>query len=191
MRAVVTATNVAGSAEAWSNVLPATPGASIDDAATAATAKKKTAKKAAKIPAKLKNVKSLAQITKITLSAKGVLAIKMTCPKKSKTTCGITGKVTMKGLNVDVSAGPVKKGKTATLKKKLSPEQLKAFKGKKRVALRVRVAAPGTPNLAKLMKKKVSVPKKVSGKVKAAKKKSSSKKKTSSKKKSSSASKKK
>jgi hypothetical protein len=177
MRAVVMASNVAGVGEAGSNVLAATAGASIDDA-TAATAKK--GKKAPTIPAKLRKVKSLAQIKKLSLSSKGVLSIRMACPKKAKTTCGISGRITMKGLSVDVTAGPIKKGKTATLRKKLSAPQLKAFKGKKRVNLRLRVAAPGTPNLAKLMKKKVSVPKKLSGKVKASKKKkktSSSKKK--------------
>lgn len=183
LRAIVVATNVAGISDAASNLLTTSNDPSSGSATAAVVVKKVTAKKGAQIPAKLKNVKSLAQLKKLSFSKKGdQLQLKLICPKKAKTVCGITGRISMKGFNVDVMAGPIKKGKSRTLKVKLTDAQKLVFKGKARVNLRVRIAPPGTPNLAKLMKKKVSVPKALSGKVKSTAKKKSSKKKSSAKK---------
>jgi hypothetical protein len=184
MRAVVVATNVAGVGEAASPILGTTVttggAGAVGDAAAGVAKKGGKAKGAAgtvDVPKALRGVKRLARVKKVSISSKGRLTLRLTCEKRSRASCGAVGRLTYRSMSLQIIAGPIEPGKTGTVSWSLTKAQRKLLKGRRSVALRLRIAAPATQSIAKIMKRKATVPKKLRGKVRSSKKKKASRRK--------------
>jgi hypothetical protein len=162
MRAVVSATNVAGFAEAPSNVVgtvvTGAPGAAGDGTAGAGGAAT-----AAKRKKKLPKAKVAATVKRIAFSARGELVATLTCPRKARGACGVTGSIVGGKVRHGLAANGMKKGSTLVKRIKLKPAELKSLRRKRVLNVVLRVAAPATPTRPKVRRLRLRVPSKLSG----------------------------
>jgi hypothetical protein len=161
MRAVVSATNVAGTAEAVTNVVGTVvdggAGAAGDGSAGVAAARRRLPKS-----------KVAATVRRVQLDPAGRLLVTLLCPKKARGTCGAAGSIAGAKVSRGVSANAMAKGSTLVKTITLKPRELAGLRGKRRVDFLLRVAAPATPTRPKVRRVKVAVPEKLSGTIVAA-----------------------
>lgn len=166
IRAVITATNVAGSVDAGSAALGATLATAAAAPADGGTVRTRKTKK------KTPKSKVLATLRRVRIDSKGQLLFTLTCAKKAKDRCGTIGSFASgKAFSGSLSLNGIAKGRTVTHKIVLKPKQRKALRGKRAIRLLLRMAPPATPTRAKARHVRVAVPKTLSGRIKAAKKK--------------------
>jgi hypothetical protein len=155
MRAVVTATNVAGTVEAVSNVI----GTAVAEDGVGTLADGAVGFRGKRAP----RSKVAATVRRVQLTDKGQLLVTLVCPKKAHGTCGVAGSIAGGSVSRGISANAMKKGATVVKRITLTPAQLAGLRGKRSLPMVLRVAAPATPTRSKVRRIKVAVPKKLSG----------------------------
>ena len=159
MRAVISATNVAGTAEAPSNIVGTVVAEDVGAAADRPPGVARDAPKA----------KVAAAVRRVRLTPKGKLIVKVKCPKKARGRCGTIGSIAAGRIAHGVSTNHLAKGKGTTKVLKLTKRGRRWLRGRRKVRFLLRIAAPATPTRPRLRRVTVKVPKKLSGKVRRAK----------------------
>lgn len=134
----------------------ATSAAAKKKAAAEAAAKKKKAAAAAR--ARRQRAKSVATLRSARLTADGKLVLTLQCAKKSKAVCGVRGSYKGGAVRGGLSIAKIARGKSAKKTIKLTAKQLKALKGKKKLTVTLRLAAPATPTRPKVLKRTLKIP---------------------------------